>query len=55
MVIIVAQADLEVGLGAIRASQPVKVKARLVLVVSTRAQEQQTVVHPDQRGGINEP
>ena len=53
MVIVVAQVDLEVDLAATRASQAVK--ARVVLVDSIRAQEQQAVVHPDQRGGINEP
>jgi len=51
--ILVAQVDLEVGLTATRASQAVK--AREAVVVSIRAQEQQAVVHPDQRGGINEP
>jgi len=53
--VIVAQVDLEVGLVATRASRVVKVKERVVLVDSIRAQEQQAVVHPDQRGGINEP
>ena len=55
MVILVAQVDLEVDLAATRASQLVKVKARLVSVGSTRAQVHHHHHHPDQRGGINEP
>ena len=55
--VILAQADLVVDLAATRASQLVKVKARLVSVGSTRALVPQRLLthHPDQRGGINEP